>query len=195
MTYRQKFLKAVYPVWMWFTKLTGKNSEKLASTGKQPSIDFYSLKDTLNNGSQFDFSQLKGKKVLLVNTASNCGYTNQYGDLQKLYEGHKETLVILGFPANDFKEQEKGTDTEIAQFCKLNFGVNFPLMKKSSVVKGGGQNPVFKWLSDPAQNGWNEKQPTWNFSKYLINEKGALVNYFDPSVSPLSDEVLNAIKK
>lgn len=194
MTYRQKFLKAVYPVWMWFTKLTGKNSQKLANTGKQPAVDFYSLKDTLNNGTLFDFAQLKGKKVLLVNTASNCGYTNQYNDLQKLYEGHQQTLVILGFPANDFKEQEKGSDAEIAQFCKLNFGVSFPLMKKSSVVKNGNQNPVFKWLSDAAQNGWNEKQPTWNFSKYLVNENGVLVNYFDPSVSPLSDEVINALK-
>lgn len=194
MTYRQKFLKAVYPVWMWFTKLTGTNSEKLTHAGQQPAVDFYSLKDTLNNGTVFDFSQLRGKKVLLVNTASNCGYTNQYDDLQKLYEGHRDTLVILGFPANDFKEQEQGTDEAIAQFCKLNFGVTFPLMKKSSVVKSSRQNPVFQWLSDPAKNGWNEKQPTWNFSKYLVNEKGELVNYFDPSVSPLSDEVLNVIK-
>lgn len=194
MTYRQKFLKAVYPVWMWFTKLSGKNSQKLANTGKQPAVDFYSLKDTLNNGTVFDFAQLKGKKVLLVNTASNCGYTNQYNDLQKLYEEHRQTLVILGFPANDFKEQEKGSDEEIAQFCKLNFGVSFPLMKKSSVVKNDHQNPVFKWLSDAAQNGWNEKQPTWNFSKYLVNENGVLLNYFDPSVSPLDDEVINALK-
>ncbi len=195
MTYRQKFLKAVYPMWMWFTKLTGTNTEKKTNTNKKPVVDFYSLKDTLNNGTTFDFAQLKGKKVLLVNTASNCGYTNQYDDLQKLYEGHKETLVILGFPANDFKEQEKGSDEEIAQFCKLNFGVTFPLMKKSSVIKSDHQNPVFKWLSAAAQNGWNEKQPTWNFSKYLVDENGVLVNYFDPSVSPLSDEVVNVIKQ
>jgi glutathione peroxidase len=194
MTNRQKFLKAVYPMWMWFTKLTGKNSEKLAATNKTPAIDFYSLKDTLNNGAAFNFTQLRGKKVLLVNTASNCGYTNQYDDLQKLHEQFGDSLTILGFPANDFKEQEKGSDDEIAQFCKLNFGVTFTLMKKSSVVKSSGQNPVFKWLSDATQNGWNEKQPTWNFSKYLVNEKGELVNYFDPSVSPLSDEVVAAIK-
>jgi glutathione peroxidase len=194
MTNRQKFLKAVYPMWMWFTKLTGKNSEKLAATNKTPAIDFYSLKDTLNNGAAFDFRQLKGKKVLLVNTASNCGYTNQYDDLQKLHEQFGDSLTILGFPANDFKEQEKGNDEEIAQFCKLNFGVTFLLMKKSSVVKSGAQNNIFKWLSDATKNGWNEKQPTWNFSKYLVNEKGELVNYFDPSVSPLSDEVVAAIK-
>lgn len=195
MTYRQKVLKAVYPVFMWFTKLTGKNSAQLQNPDKTPAVDFYSLKDSLNNSAVFDFSQLKGKKVLLVNTASNCGYTSQYDDLQKLYETYKDSLVIIGFPANDFKEQEKGSDENIAQFCKLNFGVTFPLMKKSSVVKGAGQNPVFKWLSDTAQNGWNDKQPTWNFSKYLVNEKGLLVNYFDPSVSPLSPEVINAVKK
>lgn len=194
MTFRQKMLKTVYPAWMWFTKLTGKNSEKLTATDTKPVVDFYTLKDTLNNGAAFDFTQLKGKKVLLVNTASNCGYTNQYDDLQKLHEQFGDSLTILGFPANDFKEQEKGSDEEIAQFCKLNFGVTFPLMKKSSVVKGNEQNPVFNWLSDSTKNGWNEKQPTWNFSKYLVNEKGELVNYFDPSVSPLSDEVVAAIK-
>ncbi len=195
MTNRQKFLKAVYPVFMWFTKLTGTNSAKLENPNKAPAVDFYTLKDTLSNGTAFDFAQLKGKKVLLVNTASNCGYTNQYDDLQKLHEQYGDSLTILGFPANDFKEQEKGTDEEIAQFCKLNFGVTFPLMKKSSVIKGNVQNAVFKWLSDATQNGWNEKQPTWNFSKYLVNTKGELVNYFDPSVSPLSDEVITAIKK
>lgn len=195
MTNRQKFLKAVYPVFMWFTKLTGTNSAKLENSNKIPAVDFYTLKDTLSNGTAFDFAQLKGKKVLVVNTASNCGYTNQYDDLQKLHEQYRDSLTILGFPANDFKEQEKGTDDEIAQFCKLNFGVTFPLMKKSSVIKSDHQNPVFKWLSAAAQNGWNEKQPTWNFSKYLVDENGTLVNYFDPSVSPLSDEVLNAVKK
>lgn len=195
MTYRQKVLKAVYPVFMWFTKLTGKNSAQLQNPDKTPAVDFYSLKDSLNNNTVFDFSQLKGKKVLLVNTASNCGYTSQYDDLQKLYETYKDSLVIIGFPANDFKEQEKGSDEDIAQFCKLNYGVAFPLMKKSSVIKGAGQNPVFNWLSDTAQNGWNDKQPAWNFSKYLVNEKGVLVNYFDPSVSPLSPEVINAVKK
>lgn len=195
MTYRQKVLKAVYPAWMWVTKLMGKNSEALANPDKLPAVDFYSLKDTLNNGTVFDFSLLKGKKVLLVNTASDCGYTSQYDDLQKLYEQYKDSLMILGFPANDFKEQEKGSDADIAQFCKLNYGVTFPLMKKSVVIKGGNQSPVFKWLSNAAQNGWNDKQPTWNFSKYLVNEKGMLVNYFDPSVSPLAPEVVSAIKK
>jgi glutathione peroxidase len=195
MTYRQKLLKAVYPAFMWFTKLAGKNSEKLANPNKIPLVDFYTLADTLNNGTRFDFASLKGKKVLLVNTASDCGYTNQYDELQKLYETYKDSLVVIGFPANDFKEQEKGSDEDIAQFCRLNYGVTFPLMKKSSVIKVADQNAVFGWLTDAVKNGWNDKQPTWNFSKYLVNENGVLVNYFDPSVSPLSPELVAAVKK
>ncbi|MBS1510891.1 MAG: glutathione peroxidase [Bacteroidetes bacterium] len=194
MTYRQKVLKAVYPAWMWFTKLTGKNSQQLAGK-KDPQVSFYTLNSTLNNGSSYSFDSLKGKKVLLVNTASNCGYTNQYDDLQKLYEKYSGKLVVLGFPANDFKEQEKGTDSEIASFCKLNFGVTFPLMQKSVVVHTAQQNPVFTWLTTSAENGWNDKSPSWNFSKYLVNENGILTNYFDPSISPLSDEVITAIEK
>ncbi len=192
MTTRQKLLKAVYPVFMW---MQGKKAKVLTNEKMQPPVSFYSLKGILNNGSEFDFTQLKGKKVLLVNTASNCGYTNQYDDLQKLNDKFQNKLVILGFPANDFKEQEKGNDEEIAQFCKINFGVTFPLMKKSSVIRAGDQNEVFKWLTDSTKNGWNSKQPSWNFSKYLINEQGILTNYFDPSVSPLSEEVISEIKQ
>ncbi len=194
MTYRQKVLKAIYPVLMWFTKLTGKNSKEL-SGNKEPKLSFYSLKTTLNSGEALDFSTLKGKKVLIVNTASNCGYTNQYEALQELYNNNKNMLVVIGFPANDFKEQEKGTDEEIAQFCKINFGVDFPLAKKSTVIKLAEQADVFKWLTDSTQNGWNDKAPTWNFSKYLVNETGILTNYFDPSVAPDSKEILEAIKK
>jgi glutathione peroxidase len=193
MTYRQKVLKAVYPAFMWFTKLTGKNAQELSGV-KEPPVSFYLQKGILSNGDTIDFSSLKGKKILLVNTASNCGYTNQYDDLQKLSEDYKDKLVILGFPANDFKEQEKGTDKEIAEFCKLNFGVTFPLMQKSIVIKSPQQNSVFQWLTEAAKNGWNDKAPIWNFSKYLVNEKGILTNYFDPSVSPLSDVVKKAIE-
>ncbi|GAB2837714.1 glutathione peroxidase [Ferruginibacter profundus] len=193
MTYRQKVLKAVYPALMWFTKLTGKNATALSSI-KEPPVPFYTQQAILINGETIDFGSFKGKKVLLVNTASDCGYTNQYDDLQKLYEAYKDKLVVLGFPANDFKEQEKGTDKEIAEFCKVNFGVTFPLMQKSIVVKSPQQNPVFQWLTEASKNGWNDKAPTWNFSKYLVNEKGILTNYFDPSVSPLSEAVTKAIE-
>lgn len=192
MTYRQKVLKAVYPVWMWWAKLTGKNTKELSGT-KQPPISFYSLKAALNNGDTLDFSSLHGKKVMLVNTASDCGYTNQYSDLQKLSEQYKGRLVVIGFPANDFKEQEKGTDDEIAKFCKANYGVTFPLAKKSVVIKTAQQNPVYQWLTDSSKNGWNEKQPSWNFTKYIVNENGVLTNYFGPSISPLSRDVVKSI--
>jgi glutathione peroxidase len=194
MTYRQKVLKAIYPAWMWWTKLWGKNTTKLSNANQQPPVSFYTLKGTLNNGHTLDFSSLKGKKVLLVNTASNCGYTDQYDALEKLYKENKERLLVIGFPANDFKQQEKGTDAEIAEFCRQNFGVSFPLMKKSVVVKGPGQNEIYQWLTDSAKNGWNSRQPTWNFSKYLVDENGVLVNYFGPSVSPLGADVQKAIK-
>lgn len=195
MTYRQKMLKAVYPALMWITKITGRNSTSLSNEKAVPPVSFYSLSALANNGQQVSFEQYRGKKLLLVNTASDCGYTNQYEDLQKLSEEFQGKLIVIGFPANDFKEQEKGTDEEIAQFCKLNFGVSFPLMKKSVVVKTADQNPVFQWLSDPAKNGWNSKSPSWNFSKYLVNEEGVLTHYFDPSVPPLSKEVKAAINE
>jgi glutathione peroxidase len=193
MNYRQKVLKAVYPVWMWLSRKTGKNAKELSSN-KKPPVSFYTLKGTLNDGSSFDFSTLKGKKVLLVNTASECGYTNQYESLQKLSEQYKDKLVVIGFPANDFKEQEKGTDEEIASFCKKNYGVTFPLMKKSIVIKSPQQNDVYKWLTEEIQNGWNNKVPSWNFAKYIVNERGELTNYFESAISPLSSEVINAVK-
>jgi glutathione peroxidase len=194
MTFRQKLLKTVYPAFIWITKLTRTNMEKLSNT-KEPVVSFYTLSDTLNNNTALNFEALKGKKVLLVNTASDCGYTNQYDDLQKLSELYKDKLVVIGFPANDFKEQEKGSDEDIAQFCKLNYGVTFLLVKKSSVIKSAQQNLVFDWLTNATKNGWNDKVPPWNFSKYLVNENGALVNYFDPSVSPLDSEVKDAIER
>ena len=195
MSFRQKVLKTIYPLFMWWTKKRGKNVTKLSNDKNQPPVSFYLLKDTMNNGTSFDFSSLQGKKVLLVNTASDCGYTNQYEDLQKLYEQHKNELTVIGFPANDFKQQEKVSDEEIAQFCKLNYGITFPLMKKSSVKKGGSQNVVFQWLTDSTKNGWNNKPPSWNFCKYLVNENGILTNYFGASISPTSKEVIDAIEK
>lgn len=193
MTIRQRFLKLIYPLWIWFAGKKGLNTKNL-SNKTTPPVSFYELKDTLNNGQPFDFAQLKGKKVMLVNTASNCGYTGQYDDLQKLSELYKDRLVVLGFPANDFKEQEKGSDEEIAEFCRINFGVSFPLMRKSSVVKGTDQNPVFEWLSDPDKNGWNKYQPSWNFCKYIVDEEGRLTNYFGATIEPLSKEIKTALE-
>lgn len=195
MTLRQRVLKFIYPAFMWWTKMRGKNVTELKNEQKQSPVSFYSLKGIMNDGSSLDFEILKGKKIMLVNTASNCGYTDQYESLQKLYEQQKDKLVIIGFPANDFKEQEKGTDEEIAAFCKINFGVSFPLMKKSSVKKGNEQNPIYKWLTDPMLNGWNSKSPSWNFCKYIVDENGALTHYFGSSISPLSKDVLEVINK
>jgi glutathione peroxidase len=194
MTGRQKILKAIYPVFMGISKLFG-GKEKTNTAAIAPPVSFYSLQTFVNDGKQMNFENFKGKKILIVNTASDCGYTAQYDDLQKLYEEYKDKLIIIGFPANDFKEQEKGTDEDIAKFCKINYGVSFPLAKKSSVIKSPQQNIVFEWLSNKNKNGWNNQQPAWNFSKYLINENGVLMNYFDPSVSPLSNDVTEAIAK
>lgn len=195
MTTRQKILKAVYPVFMWWTNMTGKKTKTMDNAAnKQPVTSFYELKATANNGTVIDFATFKGKKVLLVNTASNCGYTNQYDDLEALYKENKDKLVVIGFPANDFKEQEKGTDEEIAEFCRVNFGVTFPLARKSTVIRSKDQHPVFQWLTDPTKNGWLNQEPTWNFSKYLVDENGVLTDYFDPSVSPKGEEIMSALK-
>lgn len=186
-------MKIIYPLWMAFTRLAGKRSSILKNNKTaKPGVSFYDLKAVMNNGQVLAFSSLKGKKVLMVNTASNCGYTNQYEALQELHEKFKDKLVVIGFPSNDFKEQEKGNDEEIAAFCKLNFGVTFLLAKKS-VVTGDDQNEIFKWLSDKNKNGWNDQQPTWNFSKYLVSEDGVLLQYFDPGISPTSLTVTDLI--
>ena len=153
----------------------------------------HNLSIRLNDETEMNLGAFKGKKILIVNTASNCGYTNQYEGLQQLYEQFKDYLTVIAFPANDFKEQEKGSDDQIAQFCTVNYGVSFPLAKKSSVMKSPNQNEVFRWLSHKELNGWTNKQPSWNFSKYLVNEEGLLTHYFDPSVEPLGPEVMKAI--
>ena len=195
MSYRQKVLKTVYPALMWFNNVTGKNSKVMENAeGAEALASLHDLSVHLNNGTELKLETLKGKKILLVNTASDCGYTHQYDDLQKLYEANKDKLMVIGFPANDFKEQEKGTDKEIAEFCKVNYGITFPLAAKSSVIKGLHQNEIFKWLSDETLNGWNDQQPTWNFCKYLADENGKLIKFFDTGVPPLSDEVKNAIE-
>lgn len=191
---KQSILRFVYPLIMKLSRLLGINSHIHHNTGNTaPVSSFYELQSIQNNGVPLSMQQYKGQKILLVNTASGCGYTNQYGQLQQLHKRYPG-LVILGFPANDFKEQETGNDGEIAQFCEINFGVTFPLMKKSVVVKNEAQNPVFEWLSSSRLNGWNNMAPEWNFSKYLVNEQGILMHYFGPAVSPLSNTIISAIE-
>lgn len=196
MTLRQRILRWVYPLIMLASKISGGRSTMLKNEHHaKPVTSIYDLSVTLNDGQTKSLKDYQGKKLLLVNTASDCGYTDQYKELQQLYQHYQSQLEIIAFPANDFKEQEKGSDEEIAKFCQLNYGVSFPLVKKSTVVKSVQQNKVFQWLSSKELNGWNEEQPTWNFSKYLIDEKGVLTHYFDPAISPLSKEVLEAINK
>ena len=194
MTIKQRLLKSFYPFLMWLSGLKSKHFKiKINEQMKKPAVSLFTLKALFINNSELLLEELKGKKIMLVNTASDCGYTKQYEDLEKLQQQYKGKLVILGFPANDFKEQEKGSDEDIAQFCKINFGVTFLLMKKSHVIKGADQNNIFNWLSDETKNGWNNQAPVWNFTKYLVNEEGVLTHYFASSVSPLSQEVLKAI--
>ena len=194
MNFKQRFLKTLYPAIMFLSRATGKKARIMEdTTNSVATASFYNFGVHLNNGSELRLETLKGKKVLLVNTASNCGYTGQYDELQKLSQAQQDRLVIIAFPANDFKEQEKGSDEDIAEFCRVNYGITFPLAKKSTVIKGNEQNEIFKWLSTKELNGWNDQQPTWNFSKYLVDETGVLVKYFDPGVSPLSAEVMKAV--
>ncbi len=194
MTIKQRILKLVYP---FFMLISGKRSGKemiRTNPGRTKSLQsFYKLNAVMINDVVLDFESLRSKKILIVNTASDCGYTRQYEDLQKLFLSRKDALIILGFPSNDFKDQESGSDEDIARFCKINYGVTFPLMKKAVVIKGKNQNKVFEWLSNSDRNGWNDNGPVWNFTKFLINEKGELTHYFHPSVSPLSKEILSAV--
>jgi glutathione peroxidase len=192
-SFKQKILKALYPLIMRLSKAGDKGKVLAAPAPTAAPVSFYDLAGQLPTGQPLPFDQFKGQPVLLVNTASNCGYTNQYAELQQLAEQYAGQLVVLGFPANDFAEQEKADDNAISQFCQVNFGVSFPLLKKSVVVKQPAQNPVYQWLTQARQNGWNEQAPDWNFSKYLVGADGRLLNYFGPAVSPLSPAVISRI--
>lgn len=156
---------------------------------------FYDLKAKDIDGHDFDFSSLKGKKVMIVNTASKCGFTPQYEQLQELYEkyGDKD-FVILGFPANNFMGQEPGTLEEIKEFCSVNYGVTFPMMEKIS-VKGKDIDPVYQWLTKKEKNGVEESKVKWNFQKYLINEKGELEKIFYSRTSPTDPQIIEWIEK
>ena len=146
-------------------------------------------------GDQFDFSSLKGKKIIVVNTASKCGLTPQYKDLQVLYEQYgSEKFVIVGFPANNFMKQEPGTNEEIVAFCERNYGVSFPMMAKID-VKGNDIHPIYSFLTQKEKNGVMDSKVTWNFQKYLINEDGVLEKVISPRTSPVDEEVIDWITK
>lgn len=154
---------------------------------------FYDLKAKTIDGKDFSFAQLKGKKVLVVNTASKCGYTPQYEDLEKLYKEYKDkNFVIIGFPANNFMHQEPGNNKEISEFCTKNYGVTFQMMEKIS-VKGDDMDPVYQWLTQQAKNGKMDSSVKWNFQKYMIDEKGNLVDVAYSGEKPMSDKIVNWI--
>ena len=152
----------------------------------------YDFKVEALEGGTIDFSTFKGKKILIVNTASACGYTPQYKELQQLYDKYKEKLVIVGFPANNFGGQEPGSNTEIKAFCEKNYGVSFPMAAKIS-VKGEDMAPIYKWLTSKEANGVLDAEIKWNFNKFLIDENGKMVAYFPSKVTPMSDDIISKL--
>lgn len=155
--------------------------------------NFHSFSAKTIDGNILDFSTLKGKKILVVNTASKCGYTPQYKELEELYKQYGgEKFMIIGFPANNFLSQEPGTDEDIKQFCEVNYGVTFQMMSKIS-VKGDDISPIYKWLTSKEENGVMDSKVSWNFQKYMIDENGNLVDYVEPKKSPTSEKIVNWI--
>jgi glutathione peroxidase len=148
--------------------------------------------ESLIGNDKIDFSRYKGKKVILINVASECGFTKQYADWQAFHQKYGKDIVVLGFPANNFGGQEPGSEEEIATFCQKNYGVTFQMFDKISVT-GKDQHPLYKWLSTKELNGWNDKAPTWNFCKYVVNEKGQLTHFFASAVKPTDAEFIKAV--
>jgi glutathione peroxidase len=155
---------------------------------------FYDFKVKTLEGNDFDLSSLKGKKVMVVNTASKCGFTPQYRELEAIYQKYSDVLVIIGFPANNFLSQEPGSASEIRKFCTDNYGVTFPMMGKIS-VKGSDMHPLYKWLTSKQENGVMDSDVKWNFQKYLIDENGKLVDVVYSKEKPDSDRILAWISK
>ncbi|MBW6497740.1 MAG: glutathione peroxidase [Bacteroidales bacterium] len=167
------------------------------NTNKRPAkssskIPFYELHTVSLTGDTIRFEQFRGKKVLLVNTASKCGFTPQYAELEELHKNFGDKLQIIGFPANNFMNQEPGSSEDIADFCERNYGVSFLMSDKVS-VKGEDMHPVYQWLTEKDLNGWNTKSPTWNFQKYLVDENGELEAVFAPSVKPLDKKIVSQL--
>ncbi len=164
------------------------------TTTGQTEKSFHDFTVKTIDGDDFQLSSLKGKKVLVVNTASKCGFTPQYAELEKLYKEYGgEKFIIIGFPANNFLSQEPGTNEEIKNFCQLNYGVTFPMMAKIS-VKGKDQHPLYRWLTTKTLNGVMDADVKWNFQKFLIDENGNLVDVAWPKESPYSEKIINWLK-
>lgn len=163
-------------------------------TMPDPDTSIYDFQiEALDSDEIIDLADYKGKKMLLVNVASKCGYTPQYTDLQKLYETYQDRLVIIGFPCNQFLFQESGSEEEIATFCQKNYGVTFPMTTKIK-VKGSGKHPIYKWLTSKDLNGVDDYSVSWNFNKFLVDEKGVLIGYFKSSVAPFDEQIVGHLK-
>ncbi|MET3036402.1 glutathione peroxidase [Chryseobacterium sp. NRRL B-14859] len=145
------------------------------------------------DGKEINFADFKGKKILIVNTASECGFTPQYADLEKVYEQYKDQLVVVGFPANNFGGQEPGTNTEIGAFCQKNYGVTFPMAAKVS-VKGDDTAPIFKYLTEQELNGVKNTTILWNFTKFLVDENGKLIDTFISTTKPTDEAITKYLK-
>lgn len=167
-------------------------SSAITSKKTQMTPDIYQFEVPSLEGGTIDFSKFKGKKILVVNTASKCGFTPQYAGLEELYKKYSDNLVIVGFPANNFGDQEPGTNTEIKEFCTRNYGVTFPMAAKVS-VKGDDIAPIFKWLTRKSENGVMDVEIKWNFTKFLLNEHGELIAAFESKVTPMSDEITSKL--
>jgi len=174
------------------TKTASRPAEVGTVSKSKPSFFDFTVKAL--DGTAVRLEQFRGKKIIVLNVASKCGYTPQYADWEKFYSEHKNEAVVLGFPCNDFMGQEPGSAEDIAAFCQKNYGVTFPMFEKVQ-VKGDEKAPVYRWLTDPTQNGWNSQEPSWNFCKYLINEKGELTHFFASKVKPDSPEFVAAFGK
>ena len=170
------------------------SAQKPQPTNSNNMQTLHQLKATDINGREFDFSTLKGKKVLVVNTASECGLTPQYELLQQLHMKYGDKVAIIGFPSNDFGEQEPGSESEIAQFCSKNYGVTFPMMSKVT-VKGEGMHPIYQFLTQKSRNGLEDSEVSWNFQKYLIDADGKLVKVVSPRTLPDDPEILEWVKR
>ena len=183
-------LPVLLPIQLIMATILFLNSTLNAEGNTSSMKSFYDLQLNDINGDEIDLQSFKGMKVLLVNVASKCGYTDQYADLQELYETHGDKLEIIGIPCNDFGRQEPGSANEIQKFCKLNYGVTFTLAEKQK-IKSEPMSGVYQWLSDPNLNGWNSSLPSWNFCKYVINESGELTHFFKSGVDPNGNEILD----
>jgi glutathione peroxidase len=178
---------------LFFTSCFNQSEIRTKPADAMSTSSFYDFKlPVLEGGGSIDFHQYKGKKIVLLNVASKCGFTPQYADWEAFNKTYGDKVVVLGFPANNFMGQEPGSNSEIAEFCKKSYGVTFQMFEKIS-VKGSDQHPLYQWLSQKDKNGWNDQAPSWNFCKYVVNEQGELTNFFASGIKPDNAEFRKAV--